>query len=252
MIAAALALLLLTAGALEDDPRFAEARQAFERFELDGALARFNLILLNDRLPTKERAHVLLWKGLVEAELGRFDDAMEAFEDAYVLDESAKLPIETSPKVVEMQKQARAQAKGRTPALPKVDTREDGTVHPSGPGVLIKMTPSGRMEASVQELAPGPVVEAEAAPRFPWLLVGGGATAGLGALALGAGGVVGTFALLDYTRAVESPSAKEALLAEGQAQAEALVANVLYGVGGAVVVAGAAAALAGVLVDAQE
>lgn len=244
MIAAALALLLVTAAAVEDDPRFREARQMFETFQLDGALARFNLILLDDELPAGERARVLLWKGLTEAELGRFAEASRAFEKAFVLDEDAALPIDASPKVIEMLDEARQRAAERAP--PAVDTRDDGTVHPSGPGVLIKTTPLGRMDASVQERPPPPVAPQPETP-FPWLLVAGGTTAGLGAVTLGAGGVAGTLALLDHTRAVDARGAKETTLASQQAQAEALVANVLYGVGGAVVVGGAAVALTGLL-----
>lgn len=250
---AALALLLVTAGAVEDDPRFQEARRMFERFELDGALARFNLVLLSDALPAKERALVLLWKGLAEAELGRFDEATNAFEHALLLDEGATLPIEASPKVLEMLEEARARTRERDPPPAQVTAKGDGTLHPSGPGVLIKTTPSGRMDAAVQDLALlEPAAAPAAAPPFPWLLVAGGTTAGIGALALGAGGVVGTFALLDHTRAVEAAGAKEATLAERQAQSEALVANVLYGIGSAVIVAGAAAALAGALTDGGE
>lgn len=249
----ALVLLLFSAGALEDDPRFVEAREMFERSAFDAALARFNLLLLSDELPDEERARVLLWKGAVEGELGRTSEAMDAFEDALLLDPDAKLPLQLSPKVLELLKAARQRAKEHDPEPPRVDTGEDGTVRPSGPGVLIKMTPSGRMEATAQERPPPPPLEEEAASLpFPWLLVGGGATVGLGALTLGAGGIAGTFALLDYTRAVEAPAAKEARLAEGQARAEALVANVLYGVGGAVVLAGATAALVGVIVGVGE
>lgn len=253
---AALALLLLTAGAVEDDPRFQEARRLFERFELDGALARLHLILLDDELPADERARVLLWKGLIEAELGRFDQAAATFTSAFVLDEDAALPIEASPKVLEMLDEARERARLMDPPPPKVATRGDGTVHPSGPGVLIRTTPSGRMDAHVQELAP-PLEEPEGdehgdATPFPWLWVASGTTTGLGALTVGAGALAGTLALLDHSRAVDAPGAKEATLAEQQAQTEALVANVLYGVGGAVVLGGAAVALASLVVGDEE
>ncbi len=254
---AALALLVTVAGAVEDDSRFQQARRMFESFQLDGALARFNLILLDDRLPDEERARVLLWKGLTEAELGRFEEATEAFADALVLHPEATLPIDASPKVDEMLEDARERAAARIPAPLEVATKDDGTVHPSGPGVLIKTTAAGRMDAAVQERPTAPVAAPpkaidDADAPLPWLLIGGSTAAGLGVLTLGGGGVLGALALADHARAVDALGAKEASLADQQAQTEALTANVLYGAGAAVVVAGVTFAAAGLLLDGAE
>lgn len=252
----ALVLSLVVAGAVEDDPRFREARRLFEDFQLEGALARFKLILLDDRLSDDERTRVLLWQGLTEAELGRFAEATKTFGDALTIDRDARLPVEASPKVIEMLEEARARVADSAAAPDDTDedsataievaTREDGTVHPTGPGVLIKTTASGRMDAAVQERPPPPPRPDDDAPP-PWLLLAGTTTVGVGALTLGAGGVLGALAHLDHARAVEAAGAKDASLAYEQARAEALVANVLYGIGGAVVITGIVVAAAGLL-----
>lgn len=227
----------------------------FETFELEGALARFELLLLDNDISEEDRAHVHLWKGLTEAELGRFREATDSFERALVLAPEATLPLDASPKVVEMLEEARARAAKRTPPALEVATKEDGTVYPKGPGVLIKTTVAGRMDAALQErpAEPSALDELKEEERgLPWLVFGGTATAALGVLTLGGGGLLGALALTDHGGAVEALGAKEAVAMEAQAQRKAVIANVLFGVGGAVVALGVVVAGVGLASELAE
>jgi tetratricopeptide (TPR) repeat protein len=251
---ALLLALLIGPAALDEDPRFREARGRYDSMDLEGALARFELVLLDDSIEPADRATLLLWIGLTQAELGRFDDAEARFVKALALHPDAVLPTETSPKVKAMVEEARKRAKELPPeddTEPELEADvmkdEDGTLRPRAAGVLIPSSGRAR-DAYGNEVDPEALRDG-AAGGPPWLLISGGVVAGVGALAAGAGGVVGALALADDAAASTETDEKTAEDLRARAGVLGVTAIALLASGAVVLVAGGALATAGALVE---
>lgn len=222
MPTAVLACLALLASAIDDDPRFIEARAMYDSMDLEGAIARFDLVLLDDSLPPEERAQVLMWAGLAEADLGRFDKAEARFARALAFDDDAELPVEASPRVTELVEAARKKAgdieledPNEDKPSPDVAQGEDGRLEPRGPGVLI---PSSGRE---RDAYGNEIKEEEAGSGGSLLfLVAGGVSAGLGGVVLLAGAAGFTLGALELVDAALEPDPG---LSEAQRQIGILV-----------------------------
>jgi len=104
--------------------------------------------------------------------------------------------------------------------------------------------------------APGPAGSALTAthyldqplPERPrWALLGGGAVAAVGVLAVGGGAMVGLAAVTKRDSAASEAFQSEAISEYQKAREGAMWANVLYGAGGVLVAAGGGLAVASVL-----
>jgi hypothetical protein len=185
MWASLLLVVLAAAAPLEEDERFVEARRHFDDFDLVGAKARFELVLLRDDLEAEERARVYLWIGLCEAENGRIEQAEVAFEEAAAWAPKIKALGNMSPKVREMLEVARERAKDRPSPAQPVEPH-DGLHRPDGPGEFVPGSGDEKAEAP-KPATPAPPPPARASPLRPWLFAAGGVST-LAAVAAGVGG----------------------------------------------------------------
>ena len=249
MATALLLLLLPFSAAVDDQPLCLEARGMYDSMDLEGALARFELVLLIDSLTEDERAQVLLWIGLAEADLGRFDNAETRFAEALRLDPDARLPVEASPRVQELMEAAREKARESAPdpededaPVADVTKNDDGTVVPRGPGVLIPSSGRAR-DAYGNEVPDDPSNDSAASP---WLAGAGWAGVAAGAVAVIGGAGLAGFGVYEGSVAdgtgLETPEAQATL---ARAQLEQISGAILVLAGAATAAVGTALLIVG-------
>lgn len=224
-----LAYALLLAAALDADPEFQQALQYAEAFEYDKAAPMLRAISARPGLAPTDRAHALVWLGLVYAELRDEARAALAFEDAIVADPLIVLPRDASPKTKALLEDARARVRLRAqasptppppptpaptptpvepaPSLPATPTRTGSALGPIGIGTMavggaiavtggvvwgIGLVLLGQAEAEPYQSEAAKLGEQSAAAQ-----VGGQVTAGLGLAALVTGGVVFAIASME-------------------------------------------------------
>jgi tetratricopeptide (TPR) repeat protein len=180
-----------------------EAVAAYESFEYQKALDLLQRIERRGDLPATQRARVQLYIGLVRFTLGDRQQAERDFARAIEADPDIAAPEDTSPKIVEVIERVRQRVAPPEPP-------------PDGP-------PLDR---------PPPDAAPEPARGRVWTWV----AAGVGAAALAGGGVLGGLALQKKSAFEDEVWADRAADLRAQAEDFSLGANVMFGVGGALLV----------------
>lgn len=119
MSAALFTLLLLAPVGLDEDPRVQEAQQLYRDVEFERATISFQEAALDPALSDEERAVVMVWIGMCRAQLGDFESAGNAIDQAVLLDPKVAPPRAAPPRVKEMLEQARASAAKTAAAAPE-------------------------------------------------------------------------------------------------------------------------------------
>jgi tetratricopeptide (TPR) repeat protein len=124
-LALCLLLVALPAGASEEFARFiTAASRLFENLEYERALEQLSNAKKFASTPD-EQTQVALYEGVVLIELGRTEEAKAAFETALFLSPDAQIPVKVSPKVKAQIEAVRAQVKKElAPILAKKEAEE--------------------------------------------------------------------------------------------------------------------------------
>jgi tetratricopeptide (TPR) repeat protein len=210
----ALAVFVFTASgeARAKNPYLKQAIQSYENFEYEDALRILNQAVEVPDSTKEELAKVYLYMGLVRFTLGDPAQAEKDFKKAVGLNYKIKPPPDTSPKIV-----SEFQRIKKTVPPPEVKDPGGGGKTPGGGGIgIVKPLPTP--------------------PRkrvWTWVVLG------VGAGALVGGGVFGYLASSAKADFDKQQWADKADDLKNTAESRALLANILFGVGGA----GMAAAL---------
>lgn len=216
MTAALVTALLVFGAAAEDSPAFQElfeeGVELYRDLEFEDAVSRFEEAAAIEEASNEERAHLLVWVAMCRAGVGDDDGARQALRHALDLDAEPRLPEVAPPKVARFVSELQ-------------EERAAAAVEPAAP-----------------EPAPAPVEPP--ASEVPVMLVAGGATAGVGAVALAGAGLFSVLAALSLDEA-RKPDAfqSDAVSALGSANLQAATAGVL-GLSGALLLGSGAALLA--------
>ena len=210
---AALAVLVLMAPgeARAENPYLKKAIQSYENFEYEEALRILQQAVEVPDSNKEEQAQVYLYMGLVRFTLGDPAQAEQDFKTALGLNYEIKPPTDTSPKIV-----SEFQRVKKTVPPPDV-TDPGGGGGPDGGGIVIVK----------------PVPTPPRKRVWTWVVLGVGAGALVGG---GVFGYLASSAKADFDNQEWADKADEL---KNTAESRALLANILFGVGGA----GMAAAL---------
>ncbi len=102
MFAIVMISLLQMPATLDADPAYKQAVALYNDMEYEAALKDFNIQLKRTDFNVHERAQLHLWRALCLSGEGRMHEAELAFDDGLKLDDEAQLPIQTSPKIIEL------------------------------------------------------------------------------------------------------------------------------------------------------
>lgn len=201
--------LALGAAPVRAEPASLDAAiAAYESFEYQKALDLLQRIERRGDLSPAQRARVHLYTGLVHFTLGDRQQAERDFARAIEAAPGIAAPEDTSPKIVEVLERVR-----RRVAPPEPPADQPPQQQPQRP-------PLDR---------PPPVAAPAPASGRVWTWV----TAGVGAAALAGAGVLGGLALQKESNFEDEPWADRAAALRSEAKDLGLGANVLFGVGGA-------------------
>ena len=206
------AVALAPTRAAAGDQTLSEAISAYENFEYEESLRLLARAEKKPSLTDAERARVHLYRGLIRFTLGDSGHADEEFKKALTLNRRITPPADTSPKILAVFDKVK---KSLPPA------KEDKAVKP----------PPGGETRVVTRPPPAPAPAPARKGRL-WTWV----AAGVGAAAMIGGGVAGGLALKAEKDFDAEPDAGPARSLKDKAETDALAANVLFGVGGAVLV----------------
>jgi tetratricopeptide (TPR) repeat protein len=237
--------LLIHASPLDANLAFQEGMRLSEQFEYEKAIFRFREAARDESLGV-DRATVLVWLGLTYAKVGEQQAADDAFVDAVRIDPLVALPPSTPPKILEALEGARRRvrderAKAATAAPPPPTTPTPTTTTTPTTATTTTTAPA----ATAHESMPATTTSTTATTAttatttaFPSVAVGGAGLLGLGAVVVGGGAVLGALALgaSDDANAAEFQDDRQRL--NESASAQALAANVCFGIGGAAAVGG--------------
>jgi hypothetical protein len=216
--ASALLMVLCLQGAPSGYQTNLEAgRTAFDHFNLASASASFDRAAAFAPTPG-DKAVALVWLGAISAENADFNGARLRFREALALDKNVPVSVNLSPAIHRLMDEERAMFMG-VPA-------------PGSSGS--PLTATHYLDQPLPE-------------RPRWALLGGGAVAAVGVLAVGGGAMVGLAAVTKRESAAAEAFQSEAISEYQKAREGALWANVLYGAGGVLVAAGGGLAVASVL-----
>ena len=235
----------------EFESHIAEAVRLYDELEYELALEQLERA---GKLPhgTDEEVTLSLYKGIISADLGRWEAARAGFRSALVLNPDARLPLRVSPKVTaEFEAQRRKlqseMARKRTDT-PKVAESRPVTPMPGGmpleaPAQVTPPPAESREQVARPDLVPSRPEEltTQMAEERPWMRrvpVVSMALLGAGVAAGGAGTYFGLSSRSQVNEAREARFLNELEERHGQAQRSATTANVLFGTAG-VAVAGA-------------
>ena len=205
-----IALALMVTTALGGDPTFDEGVRLYQELNYEQAIFRFQQVAVSPALAPADKATALLWLGLSYAGSGDLEEAARSFRFALAADRSATLPTETSPNIVQLLEELRAEV-GKTPSPPPTPTPTPA--------------PPDGQPMSTSGIA----------------VISGGVGAAVGALVIVGGGVLAWVAT-DQLAKANDPDAfqDDANQARLNANATATAALVLIPVGAALAAAGGA------------
>ncbi|MBM4281594.1 MAG: hypothetical protein FJ137_12820 [Deltaproteobacteria bacterium] len=230
--------LLLQATPLDDNLAFQEGKRLSEQFEYEKAVFRFREAARDESLGV-ERATALVWLGLTYAKIGEQGAADEAFLQAVRLDPLVALPPSTPPKILEALEGARRRLRDSSALERPVTTPQITTTRTIDPSAACK---HGLREGDqcVDGEATTTTTDTGDDTRDPAILVTGGILLGVGAVVVGGAVYFGLTASQTATSAAAAVFQDERAQLNNDAGSQALIANVLYGVGAAVAVGGLA------------
>lgn len=209
---------IAAAPALADNADFIEGTRLYNGFEFEKASFRFRAAARSVVLPPGEVAQANLWLGLALGQAGDDFSARDAFIDALRLDEGLALPDDALPTLRPIFSDARAAASAAAvPAPPELHL-------------------------------PAPAAEPVPTTLSP-ITIAGLSLIGAGALVIAGGIGTGAYALVQADAARRLYFQDDANAAEAEADGTALLANLLYVVGGATVAGGVAAVVAAPFVE---
>ena len=207
-----LVLLGAPGAAQAENPYIKQAVGSYENFEYEEALRILSQAVEVPDSTKEELAKIHLYMGLVRFTLGDPAQAEKDFKQAVELNYNIKPPPDTSPKIV-----SEFQRVKKTVPPPEVTDPGNGVKPPGGGGIVI--------------VKPVPVP-----PRkrvWTWVVLGVGAGALVGG---GVFGYLASSAKADFDKELWGDDANEL---KNTVESRSLIANILFGVGGA----GMAAAL---------
>lgn len=209
-LAATLAVALSAAPASGLDAVLARAAAAYAEAEFDAALTELDRA---DALATTraQQVTVLLYRGVVLANVPNPDGANAAFGRALALDAEAKLPLQVTPKVQAEFDRMQVAARSMRAAMLASDVPREVKLAPEPPPTL-------------EAARPRPTV-----PVAPFVFAGAAVAAAATGVAFGA------LSAGSVQQARASVWAMDKAYLRDQAQTQATVANVAYGVAGAAV-----------------
>jgi tetratricopeptide (TPR) repeat protein len=224
----------------------AEAVRLYDDLEYELALEQLERA---SKVPhgTEEEVTLGLYKGIISADLGRWEAARAGFKSALVLKPDAQLPLRVSPKVrAEFESQrtkVQAELARKRKDTPKLaESRPAAPVPdamtPVAPTQVMPSQPEPREEVARPELVPSRPEEtaprvtagkswARRVPVVSLVLLGAGVAAG------GAGTVYGLSSRSQLKDARGAQFREELVERHGQAQRSAKTANLLFGTAGA-------------------
>lgn len=236
------ALLLPALAAAQSQNRYlAAAMKLYGDLEYEAALTNLEKAQKQPGNSMAEDVQISLYKGLIEFELGQSAAAESDFKAALALDETLALPASCSPKVATLFEKARRDILKARPPKPVVKTPPPAEPAPSptlavASPVVPLTAPTPLPPAEVRAPATGQRRILGLAVGLPLLAIGAGLAGGGGYFGSQSSGAVAD------ARAATYQSDAQRLL--DQAGGHARNANIMYGVGAAVAVAGAVTLIA--------
>jgi len=203
----------------------------------------------DDSVEARVRSLALFKESAVHYEAGRYSVAAALLEEAYVLHPEPKLlynlgrareagrEVKGAVEAYEAYLRAEPESAKRDEVQGRLDQlKADSALSPApAAGEPSASAPEGTQAAYDEAQAPSPPTEARSPGRtVPWILVGSG-----GGL-LGAALTVGILARAGHQEAKQESVQVEAAKLQSAAERKALVANLLAGAGGALLIAGGA------------
>lgn len=173
--ALALALVLSVPANVEEAPAFQEGQGLYRDLEFEAAAQKFQAAADDESLTESDRAVAHVWVGMCFAGIGDENKARDALREALHLDLNVSLPDVAPPKVRQLADELRSEVEA-----------EQAVAEPE------------LVEEPEPEDEPSDDVGTAGGEDLPILLIAGGATAGLGALVLGSGGVLYGLSLLQF------------------------------------------------------
>jgi tetratricopeptide (TPR) repeat protein len=233
-----LALLVAAQPASADD-NFEEGKKLYFDLEYELAVFRFRDAARNEGWEVGRRAQAYAWLGLAYAQIAELSSAKEAFVEAARLDANVTLPDNASPppKAQQLLDEAKSEV-ANLPAAPPPDTSGGTTTDP----------PPTDPAATTSDGDTGGAASGPSAANLA-LFYGGIGTAGASLIAFGIGGTFGVLAQLSQQEGIDAEYQDEAAAALERGQGQALVANIVFVVGGVMAVAGLGALGASFLVE---
>jgi len=221
----------------EFERHIAEAVRLYDDLEYEMALEQLERAR-GSLKGTPDSVTLALHKGVINADLGRWQVARDAFRSALLLDPSASLPLRVSPKVTREFEAQRAQAKAELARRGKDSpTTEEGSASmmAASSGLPVALEPTG-MATTPDTMGARAEVGSS---RASWMRIGGRQVPIASLALLGAGIVAGgTGAVFGISSRGQLADARAARFHEqlvdhhGRAQRSATTANVLFGSAG--------------------
>jgi tetratricopeptide (TPR) repeat protein len=240
-----MALFLVLAMGLEGNPEYDHARQLYNEFEYEQAVTVFKMMVKTPGRTATDKARLHTWVGLCYAQLGRNDEAQDAFDRAAGWDPAVLAPPDSPPKVIKMleksrlkvatpaaieKRRKRAQRRWKKQSKPAPDPHDsENTIVATGDDAVYAEEESG-IQANAAEGGVDQTV-AESPASISWMLLGAGTTAALGVVALAGSVGFGSFALTDKGEADAAHFQDDAAAHLEDARFNALLSNVFLGTG---------------------
>ncbi len=219
-LASVLLVLAAPAFAEPQNPYLNQAKEFQQQLDFEKCLHRLEQASRWANNTKLQLAQIELYSGLCEAGLGHETEAFEHFELGFVLDRDLELPPQQGPKITALFRKAKDKAP--PPEEPAVPLK---TPPPEPPPSLVPVEPPPTPPAVVIE------------PAKPLHI---GAPLGIfiaGAVVAGGGGLFGGLALASKNKGLAEKYESDQVADLNVAKAEALVANILFSVAGAALVA---------------
>jgi tetratricopeptide (TPR) repeat protein len=241
------ALFLILAMGLEGNPEYEHARELYNEFEYEQAVTVFKLLVKTPGRSATDKARLHTWVGLCYAQLGRNDEAQDAFDRATGYDPAVLAPPDSPPKVIQMleisrqkvatpdaldKKAKRAKRRWRKKQKPPPDPHDADAASPQPTGEDAIYAEEDASSSNVQGAA---AVDGTVSPgstgQVPWLLIGAGTAGALGLVAMVGSIGFGSFALTDKGEADAAHFQNDAGEHLEDARTNALLSNVFLGTG---------------------
>jgi hypothetical protein len=179
-----MSLTLAVVATLAGDPAYDEGIKLYKSTEYEKAILRLEEVAVRPDLAAADKSDVLMWLGLSYAGTGDLEQAKKELRAALVADDDLTLPPNTSPRVVSLFEELRTSVKAEKAEAAAAAAAE------------AKRRADEEARAHANDPPPSPPPE-----DHTGMLIAGGATAGVGALALVGAGVLGVVAMTSLSEA---------------------------------------------------